>query len=159
MNPWETTELLGGIGYHPVLSDIDRVSTYTGLDDYDTLFEARHSRGALDHAPRKSEQMVITSSVGITPTTLNAGLMVNPLDKVKAAIDIEHTSQRECVSMTSDPLKHRVVSPSSEIIGEGAAIFTDMTETMLTALEQQMAMSSDTQKPEGIPIGKDMTIR
>ena len=153
MNPWETSELPGGLGYHPVVSEIDRVSTYTGLDDYDTLFEARHGRGALDHVPRKSEEMVIASSMGITPTTSSVGLMVNPLDKVKPAIDIEHTSQRECVSMTTDPLKHRVVTPSSEIIGEGAAIFTDMMETMLTALDQQMAMSSDAQKPEGIPSG------
>ena len=96
--------------------------------------------------------------MGITPTTSNAGLMVNSLDKAKPTIDIEHPSQRECVSMTTD-MKHRVVSPSSEIIGEGAAIFTDMTETILNALDQQMAMSSDIQKPDGIPIGKDMTIR
>ena len=159
MNPLETTELQGGIGYHPVVSEIDRVSTYTGLDDYDTLFEARHGRGALDHVPRKSEEMVITSSAGITPTISSAGLIVNPLDKVKPTIDVEHTSQKECVSMTTDLLKHRVVSPSSEIIGEGAAIFTDKMETMLTVLDQQMAMSSDVQKPEGIPSGKDMTIR
>ena len=52
--------------------------------------------------------------------------------------------------MTTDPLKHRVVTPSSEIIGEGAAIFTDMTETILSALDQQMAMSSDVQKPKSI---------
>ena len=110
VNPWDTTELPGGIGYHPVVSEVDRVSTYTGLDDYDTLFEARHGRGALDHVPRKSEEMVITSSVGITPTTSSVGLMVNPLDKMKPAIDIEHTSQRKCASMTTDPLKHRVVS-------------------------------------------------
>ena len=158
VNPWETTELPGGIGYHPVVSEIDRVSTYTGLDDYDTLFEARHGRGALDQAPRTSEQMIMTSSIGITPTTLSAGLMVNPLDKVKSAIDIEHSSQREHLSMITD-MKHRVVSPSSEIIGEGAAIFTDMTETILNALDQQMAMSSDVQKLEGIPIGKDMTTK
>ena len=55
--------------------------------------------------------------------------------------------------MTTDPLKHRVVSSGSEIIGEGAAIFTDMTETILTALDQQMAMSSDALKLEGIPSG------
>ena len=36
----------GGIEYHPVVSESDRLSTYTGLDDYDTLFEARHGRGA-----------------------------------------------------------------------------------------------------------------
>ena len=159
MNPWDTTELPGGIGYHPVVSEIHRVSTYTGLDDYDTLFEARYGRGVLDRVPRKSEEMVITSSMGITPTTLSAGLMVNPMGKVQSAVDIEHTSQREHVSMTTDPLKHRVVSPpSSEIIREGAAIFTDIMETMLTALDQQMAMSSDAQKPEGISSGKNMTI-
>ena len=63
------TELPGSIGYHPVVSEMDRVSTYTGLDDYDTLFEARHGNGALDHVPRKSEEMIITSSIRITPTT------------------------------------------------------------------------------------------
>ena len=35
----------GGIGYHSVVSEPDRLPTYTGLDDYDTLFEARHGRG------------------------------------------------------------------------------------------------------------------
>ena len=35
----------GGIKYHPVVSELDRLSTYTGLNDYDTLFEARHGRG------------------------------------------------------------------------------------------------------------------
>ena len=123
------------------------------------MFEARHGRGALEHAPRTSEQRIITSSVGITPTTSSAGFMVNPLDKVKPTTDIEHSSKREHVSMTTDPFKHRVVSPSSEIIGEGAVIFTNMTETILNALDHQMAMSSDVQKPEGIPIGEDMTIK
>ena len=54
--------------------------------------------------------------------------------------------------MSTDPsmMGHRVVSPSSgHIIGEGAAIFTDMTETMLTTLDQQMALSTEAQKPEG----------
>ena len=35
----------GGIEHHPVVSEPDRLSTYTGLNDYDTLFEARHGRG------------------------------------------------------------------------------------------------------------------
>ena len=146
----------GGIDYHPNVSEVDRVSTYTGLDDYDTLFAARHGRGALDQVPTMSEHMIMTSSVGITPITLGMGLMVNPLNKAELTYDIEHSSQRESASMTKDPLEHRVVSPSSGIIGEGAAIFTDMTETILNALDQQMAMSSDAQKMEGLPIGKDM---
>ena len=44
-----------GMVHHPV-TESDRLMTYTGLDDYDTLFEARHGRGALDHVPRKSEE-------------------------------------------------------------------------------------------------------
>ena len=56
------------------------------------------------------------------------------------------------ISMSTDPsvMGHRVASPSSgHIIGEGAAIFTDMMETMLTALDQQMALSTEAQKPKG----------
>ena len=81
-----------------------------------TLFEVRHGRGALDQAPRIGEGL-ITSSMGITPTTSSAGFVVSPLDKVKPAIDIGHSNQKECISMTTD-MKHRVVSPSSEIIGK-----------------------------------------
>ena len=32
-------------------TETDKVSTFTGLDDYDTLFAARHGRGALDPVP------------------------------------------------------------------------------------------------------------
>ena len=54
MNLSETAYIpSGGIEYHPVVLESDRLSTYTGLDDYDTLFEARHGRGALDHMPKK----------------------------------------------------------------------------------------------------------
>ena len=38
---------------------------------------------------------------------------------------------------------------TGHILGEGAAIFTDMTETMLTTLDQQMALSDEAQKPKG----------
>ena len=44
-----------------------------------------------------------------------------------------------------------VVSPSSEIIGEGAAVITDMTETILDVLDKQVAMSPDTQQIKGLP--------
>ena len=44
------TVLPGGNEYHPNVLETDRVSTYTRLDDYDTLFEVRHGRGALDQA-------------------------------------------------------------------------------------------------------------
>ena len=50
-----------GIEYYPVVSESDRLSTYTVLDDYDTLFEARHGRGVLDHMPRTSGEAIVTS--------------------------------------------------------------------------------------------------
>ena len=42
---------------------------------------------------------------------------------------------------------------------EGAAIFTDMTETMLTTLDQQMALSDKAQKPEDSSMSKLLTPR
>ena len=157
VNPLEQTINVGGTDYHPNTSETDRVSTYTGLDDYDTLFAAGHGRGALDPVPTTSEQMIMTTSMGITPPTTSMGLMVNPLERVTPTHDIAHSSQREQASISKDSLKHRVVSPSSEIIWEGAAIFTDMTETILNALDQQMAMIPDTQQAKGLsPVGNQM---
>ena len=157
MNPWEKRVNEGGIDYHPNASETDRVSTYTGLDDYDTLFAARHGRGALDPVPRMSEQIIMTTSMGITPPTTSTGLMVNSLERVMPTYDIAHSSQREQASIPKDSLKHRVVSPSSEIIGEGAAIFTDMMETILNTLDQQMAMTPDNQQSKGLsPVDNQM---
>ena len=66
VNPLEQTINIGGTDYHPTAFKADRVSIYMGLDDYDTLFAARHGRGALDPVPRMSEQMIMTTSMGIT---------------------------------------------------------------------------------------------
>ena len=157
VNTWEKTVNLGGIVYHPNTSETDKVSTYTRLDDYDTLFAARHGRGALDPVPRTSGQMIVTTAMGITTPTTSMGLMVNPLERVMPTYEIAHSSQREQASIPKDSLKHRVVSPSSEIIGEGAAIFTDMTETILDTLDQQMAMTPHTQQSKGLsPIDNQM---
>ena len=38
---------------------------------------------------------------------------------------------------------------TGHILGEGTAIFTDITETMLATPDQQMALSDKAQKPEG----------
>ena len=63
----------GGIKYHPLATEPD---TYTGLaDDYDTLFEARYGRGALDPVPMTNREMATTSSKGTTPTTLSTGMI------------------------------------------------------------------------------------
>ena len=89
-----------------------------------------------------------TSNVGITEN-----LMVGA--RQKHTPDIRHLppDQRGHISVRKIPsaTEHRIVSPMStgHILGEGAAIFTDMTETMLTALDQQMALLGEVQKSEG----------
>ena len=128
---------LVGIKYHPLATEPD---TYTGLaDDYDTLFEARHGRGALDTVPMTSREMVTTSSIGTTSTTLSTG-MINPMTELGPTYNNGplHPNQRECVPVSTDlsMMGYRVISPSSShIIGEGAAILTNMTETMLDTLD------------------------
>ena len=101
VDPSEHTVNIGGIEYHPAISETDKVSTYSRLDDYDTLFAARHDRGALDPVPRTSEQMIIMTSLGITPPVTGTEL-VNPLERVKPACDTVHSSQREQVSLPKD---------------------------------------------------------
>ena len=146
----------GGIEYNPGIFEQDRLSTYTGLNDYDTLFEARHGRGAIDNMPKSDEGAPTASSMAIPATTSSAGMTENLMtgarprhtpDSRHPPIDQRgHVSVREIPSMS----EHRVVSPMStgHILGEGAAIFTDMTETMLTTLDQQMALSGEEQKSE-----------
>ena len=63
-------------------------------------------------------------------------------------------SKRDPISVGKgyqSPTEYRVVSPvgAGHVIGEGAEIFTDMTETILTALDKQMALSDTAQKPQG----------
>ena len=77
----------------------------------------------------------MTSSMGVTEN-----LMIGA--RPKHAPDSEYLppSQRgsNSVRKTQSPTEHRAVLPVStgHILGEGAAIFTDMTETMLTTLDQ-----------------------
>ena len=150
VDPSEHTINIGGTDYHSEITETDRVSTFTGLDDYDTLFAARHGRGALDPVPRVSEQ-IITTSLGIPPPITGPEL-INPMEKVMPICDIAHPKQRDQVSLSNEALQPQVVSPSSEIIGEGAAIFTDMMETILNVLDKQVVMSPGSQQQnKGLP--------
>ena len=56
--PSDYTINIGGIDYHSEITETDRVSTFTGLDDYDTLFAAKHGRGALDLVPNIAETKI-----------------------------------------------------------------------------------------------------
>ena len=103
VDPSEHTVNIGGTDYHSEITETDRVSTFTGLDDYDTLFAVRHGRGALDPVPRLSEQMITTTSLGI-PTPLTGPKLINPMEKVMPTIDIMHPSQRYQVSFSNEAL-------------------------------------------------------
>ena len=80
VDPSEHTINIGGTDYHSEITETDRVSTFTGLDDYDTLFAARHGRGAFDPAPRVGEQLT-TTSLGISPPIAGPEL-INPMERV-----------------------------------------------------------------------------
>ena len=144
VDPSEHTINIGGTDYHSEITETDRISTFTGLDDYDILFAARHGRGALDPVPKVGEQMT-TTSLGIPPPMAGPEL-INPMERMMPIHGEAQPGKREQVSLTPETLKLRVVSPSSEIIGEGAAIFTDMTETILDILDKQVATSPSSQQ-------------
>ena len=136
---------IGGNDYHSEITEVDRVSTFMGLDDYVTLFAARHGRGALDPIPKIVEMKEI-STTSITSPTIGPEL----IDSVEKAIPVPVHDDANLHQ--GEQVRPCVALPKSEIIGEGAAIFTDMTETILDALDKQMIVSPGSQQiTEDIP--------
>ena len=136
IEPSEHTINIGGTGYHSEITETDRVSTFTGLDDYDTLFAARHGRGALDPVPTIGDQ-TLTTTLGV-PTPKAGPELINPMELLMPTHGEVDLDQKEKVGPWITP-------PSSDIIGEGAAIFTDMTETILDVLDKQVILSTNSQ--------------
>ena len=88
--------------------------------------------------PKTGEQKSTTTS-GIPPPM--AGLeLINPMEREMPIHGDAHPDQREQVKL-------QMGLPSSEIIGEGAAIFMDMKETILDVLDKQVAVSPGSQQP------------
>ena len=58
-----------------------------GLDDYDTLFEARHGREVLNNMPRINGEVIATSLIGMTPVSLSARVTENPMVRIKLSPD------------------------------------------------------------------------
>ena len=146
--PSEHTINIGGIDYHSEITETDRVSTFTGLDDYDTLFAARHGRGALDPVPKIAETKdKVTTSI--------TSPMVGPelIDSVEKPLPIHDNANLQ----QKEQMQPCAASPKSDIIGEGAAIFTDMTETILDALDKQVIASPGSQ-PKDMPHKDDQEI-
>ena len=126
----------------------DRVSTYTGLEDYDTLFAARHGRGALDPVPKviEAKDKVITRII----SPIVGPELFDSMEKPLPVHDNANLQQKE-------QMRPRAASPRSDIIGEGAAIFTDMTETILDILDKQVIVSPGSQ-PKDMPHKDDQEI-
>ena len=66
-----------GIEYDPGIVDQNKLSTYTGLQNYDTLFEDRHGRGAIDSVPVSGERVPATSPVALPILTTSMGMTEN----------------------------------------------------------------------------------
>ena len=78
---------------------------------------------------------------GITPTPSSTGIIINPRTGIASTrgspIQKEPMNVERAVSSSSHP-----------IIGEGATVFTDMTDTMLKVLDRQMAVSAQARELE-----------
>ena len=72
---------------------------------------------------------------GITPAPSSTGMIVNP----RTGIASTHASPIQKDPMNVD---RGVSSSSHHIIGEGATVFTDMTDTMLKVLDRRMAVTA-----------------
>ena len=66
----------------------------------------------------------------MTPIPSNTGMIGNP--KTGIVSTSGSPLQKKCIPMSADRV---VSSSSSHIIGEGATVFTDMTDTMLKVLD------------------------
>ena len=108
----------------------------TVLDDYATLNEATYDRETMDIAPRVGASVISTEVVpttlgGMTPAPSSTGMIRNPRTKIVSTSG--SPLQKKCIPMSADRV---VSSSSSHVIGEGATIFTDMTDTMLKVLDR-----------------------
>ena len=104
----------------------------TGLN---TLFGVRHGRETIDIMPRVGVPMISTETVpttfgGIIPAPSSTGMIVNPRTEIISTNG--PPLQNKCIPMGAD---NSVSSRSSHIIGQGATIFTNMTDTMLKVLD------------------------
>ena len=73
----------GGIEYNPEVFEQERLPTSTGLDDCDTLFEDRHSRGSVGNIPKSDERTVDVSSIGMPPMIASEGMTENHMVGVR----------------------------------------------------------------------------
>ena len=114
------------------------------------MFEARHGRRAIDNVTITSEKVSVTCLVMVPTPATSRSVTENPMTGTVS----KHTpsgvyslsGQQGQVSAEEEyqsQVEHGVLPPVGVgyTLGEGAATFTDMTKTMLAALDKQMAQS------------------
>ena len=110
------------------------------------MFEARYGRGIIDHMTVTGEKVSFTSPIIVPPPAVSMSVTENPMtgtvSKHTSSAVYSLSSQQIQASVEEEyqsPAKHNVVPPvgAEHILGEGATIFTDMTKTMLAALDKQ----------------------
>ena len=100
------------------------------------MFAAKHGRGALDPVPNSAEMKDIVTTSITTPVVGPA--LIDRVEKFLSIYDDADLHERE-------QMRPSVASPKPGIIGEGAAVFTDMTETILDTLDKQVIASPGSQ--------------
>ena len=90
----------GGIEYNPDVFEQERLSTYTGLNDYGTLFVARHGRGAMDNIPKSGKGTLVVSFMGMPPMIASEDMTENLMVGARP----KHTP--ECGHLPPDQREH-----------------------------------------------------
>ena len=85
--------------------------------------------------PTIGEQISIPTTV--IPIPVTGPELINPRERM---LSIQNGQKKD--------VKPQLTTPSSDIIGEGAAVFTDMTETILDVLDKQVNTSSSSQQSD-----------
>ena len=145
VDPSEHAVNIGGTDCHSEIAEVDGVSAFAGLDDCGVLFAAGHGRGALDPVPGVGGWMVAATSLGVPPPVIGPEL-VNPMEGMMSIHGVVHSGQGEQVSLLGGALQPWVVSPGSGMVGEGAAIFADVAETVLGVLDGWVAVLPGSQQ-------------
>ena len=89
----------------------------------------------------RTEQDDYASLGGITPTSFSAERFVNPKTKTMS-------NQGFPIQKDNADIVKAVSTSSHPIIGEGATVFTDMTDTMWKVLDRRMAVTAQPRELE-----------
>ena len=107
-----------GIEYSQWDIDQDRLSTYTSLDDYDAMFEARHGRGAIDNVIATGETVSATSPILVPTPSVSMRITKNPITRSMSKYTPSgvhsHSSQQDQAAAEEEyqsPVEHDVVPP------------------------------------------------